>query len=71
MSKFVSRQEYEAGIFNLGDCVSFIAPWGERIAGEVVRVYNSRLCYHVEVDGKRYSVRVDGGNQDQVRRQSA
>lgn len=46
--------------FELNDKVSFIAPWGnDRIQGTVVRVYNSRTLYHVEVDGTRYEVTYD------------
>lgn len=70
MSSFVSRHEYDDGTFELGDIVTFTGPCGGRLTGEIVRVYNSRLCYHVEVDGERYFVRVDGGNSDNVERAS-
>jgi len=39
----------------LGDKVSFYHD-GERLFGEVVRVYNSRHLFHVMVDGSRYEV---------------
>lgn len=68
MSNLVPRHEYDDGSFELGDRVSFKGPFGDRLTGVVVRVYNSRLCYHVEVDGERYSVRTDGGNMDEVER---
>ena len=43
--------------FELGEMVYF--DHGEyRLKGEVVRVYNTRAVYHVEVDGKRYRVRL-------------
>jgi len=38
--------------FNLGDKVSFDYH-GTRLTGTVVRVYNTGLLYHVEVDGER------------------
>ena len=41
--------------FDLGDEVSFLCD-GLRLYGEVVRVYNTRDNYHVEVDGRRYFV---------------
>lgn len=44
-------------VFELGEIVSFNYE-GERLIGRVVRVYNSRLFYHVEVDGARYEVEV-------------
>jgi hypothetical protein len=69
MSRLVDRHEYDDGTFELGDRVSFVGPYGERLYGEVVRVYNTRVLYHVEVDGQRYEVRVDGGNEDDLRRE--
>ena len=66
MSSLTPRYEYDDGSFELGDRVSFDGPYGSRMTGEVVRVYNSRNCYHVEVDGVRYTVRTDGGNVDNV-----
>ena len=70
MSQLLDRSEYDDGSFELGDRVSFLHPGSTdyRLTGTVVRVYNSRLVYHVEVDGERYSVRIDGGNQDDVQR---
>lgn len=65
MSRLVPRHEYDDGSFELGDRVSFNGPYGERMTGIVVRVYNSRTVYHVEVDGERYSVRTD--NDDDIR----
>lgn len=44
--------------FELGDRVSFMHE-GCRLWGKVVRVYNTRTCYHVEVDGDRYFVTLD------------
>lgn len=53
MSRMMSKHEYDDGGFELGDMVSFLHD-GERLVGEVVRVYSDRLNYHVEVDGRRY-----------------
>jgi hypothetical protein len=47
--------------FSLGDTVSFDHD-GDRLTGKVVRVYNSRLVYHVEVNGERYEVEVPDDN---------
>jgi hypothetical protein len=41
--------------FELSERVSFLHN-GVRLYGEVARVYNTRTCYHVEVDGRRYFV---------------
>lgn len=57
MSREVESYEYNRE-FALGDIVSFNGPYGDRLVGEVVRVYNARADYHVEVDGKRYSVHI-------------
>ncbi len=77
----MSRQlsEYEHGgstEFNLGDIVSFDhrGAWmsegdePERLTGEVVRVYSTRLNYHVEVNGTRYEVEVPNDNPQLERR---
>ncbi len=53
MSRKLDR-EYSSD-FELGDRVSFLHE-GERLVGNVVRVYNTRLVYHVEVKGRRYEV---------------
>lgn len=66
MASLVPRTEYDDGSFALGDRVSFNGPYGGRLTGEVVRVYNSRIVYHVEVDGERYQVRTDS---DDMRRE--
>lgn len=42
--------------FELDEKVEFTGPDGNRLTGLVVRVYNTRDDYHVEVDGERYSV---------------
>jgi hypothetical protein len=47
---------HEERTFELGDTVFFNGPGGDRLRGEVVRVYNTRAHYHVEVNGIRYSV---------------
>lgn len=47
--------------FELGETVSFDYG-GDRLTGRVVRVYSTRLDYHVEVDGKRYEVTVPDDN---------
>ena len=39
--------------FDLGEEVTFLHQ-GERLRGKVVRVYNTRDVYHVEVAGQRY-----------------
>ena len=41
--------------FKLGEIISF-NHHGHRLTGRVVRVYNTRLIYHVEVDNQRYEV---------------
>lgn len=51
--------------FELNERVSFLHK-GERLYGEVARVYNSRELYHVEVAGLRYSVH---GLADDMRRE--
>lgn len=57
---YLDRNEFE-----LGDYVEFNAPdtgWEDsrtRLRGQVVRVYNSRELYHVEVEGVRYLVHID------------
>jgi hypothetical protein len=48
--------DYGPEEFDIGDRVEFDAPWGGRLTGEVVRVYNTRTVYHVMVDGSRYEV---------------
>lgn len=55
MSRIADRSSYSTD-FQLGDRVSFDGPYGGRLTGEVVRVYNTRTRYHVEVDGTRYDV---------------
>lgn len=52
--------------FSLGETVSFDHD-RERLTGTVVRVYSTRLLYHVEVDGKRYEVEVPDDNPERVR----
>jgi hypothetical protein len=47
--------------FELGEMVSFDYE-GERLTGRIVRVYSTRLDYHVEVDGNRYEVSVPDDN---------
>lgn len=57
MSRLVDRSEYEydSSDYELGERVSFLYE-GERLEGEVVRVYNTREWYHVRVRGERYMV---------------
>lgn len=55
MSELLDRSEYDGCEFELGMRVSFLNN-GNRLFGVVVRVYNSRDSYHVEVSGQRYSV---------------
>lgn len=50
--------------FELGEQVSFDHE-GLRLTGEVVRVYNTREWYHVEVAGQRYEV---NAREDDMRR---
>ena len=54
MSRLV---EYDPFFCDLGDTVSFLHN-GERLTGKVVLFYNTRLFYHVEVDGRRHEVNV-------------
>ena len=51
--------------FELGEMVAFDHA-GDRLTGKVVRVYNTRLVYHVEVDGSLYEVQVLGDNPRRV-----
>lgn len=53
MSTYLYDVERE---FELGDMVWFDSPDGDRMYGEVVRVYNTRTRYHVEVKGQRFDV---------------
>jgi hypothetical protein len=63
MSTKLSQFEYPRD-YELGERVSFNHEYEreegrievERLIGEVVRVYNARDDYHVEVDGIRYQV---------------
>lgn len=64
MSRLLDHWEYPSDDFGLGDGVSFEHN-GMRLYGIVVRVYNSRDWYHVEVHGQRYEV----GREDQMRRE--
>jgi hypothetical protein len=52
--------------FELGEIIEFDSD-GERLRGRVVRVYSTRLNYHVEVDGQRYEVEVPDDNPKRVR----
>lgn len=55
MSHRLDPDEYGEPDFEMGESVSFFHK-GSRLYGKIVRVYNSRLLYHVEVDGERYEV---------------
>lgn len=66
MSRAVSNSEYSRD-FELGDTVEFDGPYGERMTGEVARVYNTRTLYHVEVNGERYEVEYPGDNMVRVK----
>jgi len=55
VSRRVDDDEFE-NHFDFGDIVEFDGPDGERLQGEVVRVYNTRTRYHLLVDGERYDV---------------
>jgi hypothetical protein len=59
MSNLLSGYEYDDNEYDLGDRVSFLHD-GERLTGTVVRVYASRLNYHIQVDGRRYEASVPG-----------
>jgi hypothetical protein len=66
MSRALDSWEYGGNTdFELGDRVSFLNE-GERLVGKVVRVYASRLNYHVEVDGERYEVGVPDDDPQRV-----
>jgi len=64
MSRYLGPDENDS-VFDLGDTVSFDHE-GERLTGTVVRVYATRLNYHVEVDGARYEVSVPDDNPRRV-----
>lgn len=58
MSRIVEGWEWNDTDFHIGEHAYFDAPFNNtiRLYGEVVRVYNTRMNYHVEVDGVRYAV---------------
>ena len=58
MSRLLEQSEYPQTGFEIDDRVSFLHE-GRRLTGIVVRVYNTRDHYHVEVDGRRYDVHPD------------
>ena len=60
VSKVLSSSNYAKNNFEIGDTVSFLDPDGDRITGEIVRIYNTRTLLHVIADGVRYSVDVVG-----------
>ena len=65
MSRLLSTYEYDGDTFDLGDRASF--DFGDtRLTGTVVRVYNTREDYHVEVGGRRYSVNRMSDNMQKV-----
>lgn len=65
MSRALSTSDYDNDCdFEMNARVSFLHE-GERLEGEVVRIYNTRLFYHVLVDGRRYEVDV---STDDMRR---
>jgi len=66
MSRQLSPLEFSED-FELGDMVWFDGPYGDRLYGEVVRVYNARDDYHVEVDGHRYSVHRSSDNMSRAK----
>ncbi len=51
MSRYLGKP-YDCD-FELGETVAFDHN-GDRLIGKVVRVYNTRLVYHIEVEGRRY-----------------
>lgn len=53
-------------IFELGDTISFDYDEMRLTGTVVVRVYNTRLLYHVEVNGHRYEVEVPTDNPKKV-----
>lgn len=65
MSHYIGESTDHDCLFEIGDFVAFDHE-DQRLTGKVVRVYNSRLLYHVEVDGKRYEVAVPDDNPEKV-----
>lgn len=65
MSELYRGECSDRSVFELGDTVSF-DHYGDRLAGRVVRVYASRLNYHVEVHGQRYEVSVPDDNPERA-----
>ncbi len=61
MSRLIG--EYRKTEFDLGDTVSF-GHDRDRLTGKVVRVYSTRLNYHVEVEGERYEVSIPDDNME-------
>lgn len=69
MSRHVEGWEYDDDSFEFGDIVEFDAPSGSRLQGEIVRIYNARIHYHVKVDGLgRYSIDITSDNVKLIRR---
>lgn len=44
---------------DLGRTVWFDGPYGDRLCGEIVRVYFNLQNYHVLVEGQRYEVQIN------------
>lgn len=65
MSRLIGNSRHDGTDFILGDTVSFTHE-GHRLVGIVVRVYNSRTLYHIEVDGDRYEVAVPNDDPRKV-----
>lgn len=63
MSRYIGKENSTE--FSLGECVSFDYE-GQRLTGKVVRVYASRLLYHIEVNGDRYEVEVPDDNPERA-----
>ena len=52
--------------YSLGSTVEFDGPYGTRMRGEIVRSSSNPDYYHVQVDGVRYEVSLNGDNMEMV-----
>lgn len=66
MSRVVQRSDDPANWYQLGSIVTFDAPYGERLKGEIVRTSSNPAYFHVEVDGVRYEVDKNADNMEMV-----
>ena len=66
MARELNPREYPP-IFAIGAKVQFTHN-GSLLYGEVIRVYNAKFLYHVQVNEKVYEVCTENGNPDQLQK---